>query len=398
MSLLSLITSDGNPIDIMSANILFPYFGNWSAHLVLANAESAPQGMCTLSLFGNDYTSYVIPTRSSDSEGRFYAMAIGGAGGLSSSISPKMYNSQIQVQFIVSDLLSEVGESISSTSSQSLLSTIIPGWTRMAGSASVALSQLIDSVGGIWRVLSDGSVFIGTDSFVQAASFDSVVLYQDPVHANATLATQTLALVPGQRFPTSPYDNLSNRKIGCCQYQVSPDQTTLTCWFLEESGVYTDPLHEGLESFIKEVMRGIDYLANYPCEVLMQRADGTVDLQPDSGKIPMMTSVPMLVPVRGSKLRAKPKDRGILLFENGNPQGFRFQLFESGVGGAKVARLGDTVNCGVLTITAVSDGVFTGTYVDGSGTSTTIALGTPIPIKGKIDSGSPDFEILAGNT
>lgn len=396
MSLISLVTSSGTYLDVMNADILFPYFGNWTAHLVFANAESAPQGNCTLTIFGKNYESYVIPTRSSDSERRFYAMAIGGNGGLSKTISSKMYNSQIQVSLILNDLLSEAGESLSPTSSQTILNTIIPGWTRMQGSASISLSQLIDSVGGIWRVLEDGSIFVGFDTFSQAPPFDGIVLYQDPVHANATLATQVLGLLPGQRFPNSPYDNLSNRKIGACRYVIDPERTTLTSWFLEESGVYTDPLHQGLESFILEVMRGVDYLAEYPCQVLMQRGDGTVDVQPDSGKLPMLTSVPMYVPVRGGKLRAKAGDRGKVIFVNGNPQIVRFELFDTGVGGAKVARENDTVDCGTLMVTAISNVAISGTYTDGNGTVTPWSLNTPIPIQGKITSGSPDIEILPG--
>lgn len=378
--------SDGTLLDVMRGDLLFPYFGNWTAHVMLANAQSAPSGSCTLTCFSSSLTGFIYSSRSSDSEGRFYCMVVGGAGGLSSEIAPKGYNYQVNVSLPLNEILSSVGESISPFADPALLNTTIASWNRLRGSASLEISRLVDSIGGVWRVLPDGGVFIGTDSFSEAEDFDYIVLHEDPVHANVKLSLQTIGILPGNRFPISAYSGLSQRKIGACQYRFEEDETTMMVWFLEEGGIYTDPLHEGIEAFVKEVMRGVDYLAIYPCQVITQRLDGTVDIQPDSSKIPPMTSVPLRAPHPQIKLKIPPASRGNLVFEQGDPQKFAFHSYEMGEGGRKVSGVGDQVDLGFLVSVKNMTGAITS--LTWNATAGDIPLGP-----GMIKTGWPNLEI-----
>ena len=393
MSTLSITLANGKTLDCQKGDLLFPYFGNWSASVIIAEATDAPTGKCTLTCFGKTFQGTIIDTRSGQSEGVFYCMVIGGNGGLSKDVTPLAHTNQITARIPLESLLSSVSETISTSSSTDLLSKIIPKWNRFGGSASIELSRLIDSLGGVWRVASDGSIFVGTDLFRQADNFDYVVIQKNPVHGSVTLALQTLGVLPGQRFPTSTYTEISNRKIGACQYKIMDTGSIANIWFLEENGMYTDNLHEGLESFIKEVMRGVDYHIAYPCRVISQRADGTLDIEPDDTKIPPMSSVPVRCFIPGAKYKVTENSRGNLIFENANPQKPAFTLYEMGTGGKKIARVDDEVNVGELKFTAVANGVLNGTYTNGKGTVITFTLGSPIPLLGKITTGWPNLEV-----
>lgn len=384
MSTCTVTTSTGEELDVMSADILFPHIGNWSAHLSFVGSEEKVEGPCVLTVYDQDFTAYAIPEKSGDSEGRFYAMLIGGKGNLSTSISSKMYNYQISASLVISEILSEVGEVLSPTSSPSFLNKLLPSFTRLAGSASIQISRLVDVAGGVWRVLPDGSVFVGTDSFSTLNNFDYIVEYEDPTRGLVQLSANVSTILPGARFPISSYNSLSEQKIGCVRYLIEPDRSRTTVWFLGET-VVTDALHEGLEAFIKEVMRGIDYLGIYPSEVVLQRADGTLDIIPDDPKIPPMTSVPYRTFHPSLKLKIPPKSRGNLVFEQGSPSGFAFVDFEAGQGGRKMSGVGDQVDLGFLVSVKNMTGAITS--LTWNATAGDISLGP-----GNIKTGNPNFE------
>ena len=384
---------DQTQLFVFRGDILFPYFGNWTAHLMIADAESIPAGKCKLTCLDKTFDGMIISQRTGESDGVLYCMIVGGNGNLSNSIPAKSYNYQIQASMPLQDIISEVNESLSTSSSLSFLNKTIPAWSRFAGSASIEISRLVDSIGGVWRFMPDGSIFVGTDNFIPAEPFIYTVTKKDPALANCTLVSESFGPLPGQRFPSDDDIGLQNKKVGACKFSISENKMKSTFWFLEEEGFYTDPVHQGLEFFIKEVMRGVDYLAEYPCEVIIQRADGTVDLIPDDERIPPLTSVPVRVNIPRSKMKVPDKTRGLLVFENGDPQKFAFHLSEMGVGGKKIARVDDKVNCGSLQFTAVANGVITGVYIDADGTTTPFSLNTTIPLSGKIITGWPNLEV-----
>src|SRR5690606_12571979 len=106
-----------------------------------------------------------LPNRSGLSGSRVRAKVVGGAGGLSRVLPAKNYANGVSVRTIVGDILREAGESLSSESSEAILSTALPKWERLRGSASRALVALLDQVGAIWRVQRDGTVLVTVEAF-----------------------------------------------------------------------------------------------------------------------------------------------------------------------------------------------------------------------------------------
>lgn len=76
-----------------------------------------------------------------------------------------------------------------------------------------------------------------------------------------------------------------------------------------------------LASFIEQVMGRVDYHALYPCRVVSQNADGTLELKPDTDKMgPGLSRVPIRLGLPGVAVKVKAQARVLLGFEGGDPQ------------------------------------------------------------------------------
>lgn len=394
MANFSVVTDSGLSFDAIKADLLLPYFGNWTAYVVIESVDDEPSGGCTVSCLGTEFRGYIYPSRSKIAEGRYYCMIVGGNGGLVTAAQATSFNYQLTRQSVLTQMLATGSELISPTTSIDYLNELIESWHSSTGTVASQLSDIVDTIGGVWRVVKDGGIFLGTDEFSVSDDFEYEVKFESPVHASATLVVSSISAYPGTRFPqTADYPNLSERKIGACRYIFTPNEPTkLMLWFLEEQGVYTDPLHEGMAQFVKETMRGVEYYKQYACRVVEIRTDGTVDVEPYDEKIPPMTSLPLRTSF-GAKYKPLAGENGILLFENGDPRKAVYVVTEMGSGGKRVARQDDEVSCGTIQFSTVANGVLTGTYVDGFGTSRPFVLGDVVTLKGKIKTGHPRVEL-----
>ena len=169
-------------------------------------------------------------------------------------------------------------------------------------------------------------------------------------------------------------------------------------WLLQDDA-QEDPLRGALQAVIRQELRALDYLACYPCAVVHQRADGTVDVIPDSDRVPPLSSVPLRVPAPGARVTLPAAGaRALLGFLGGSAAAPYVVAWERGAGGAAVARVGDRADVGTLVLTVVAPGVLGGTYTDPFGVVTPISSGASIPLKAKITSGSPHLALLEGSS
>lgn len=95
----------------------------------------------------------------------------------------------------------------------------------------------------------------------------------------------------------------------------------------------------------------LDHLALYPCTVIAQRADGTLDLQPDAARVPACAGVPIRHGLPGVTVTVPAGGRVLLGYAGGNPDLPFAALWEPGTvtaitvngGTAKAARDGEDV-------------------------------------------------------
>lgn len=125
-----------------------------------------------------------------------------------------------------------------------------------------------------------------------------------------------------------------------------------------------DRFKESIAQVVRALVGPVDYFALYPCKVVKQRTDYTLDLKPDSARV----AAPVQVPIRtipGIRVKVSAGARVLLGFEGGSPSAPYAQLFEyDGAvvkieidaaevvfngGIKKVARDTDPVNVGVIT-------------------------------------------------
>lgn len=119
----------------------------------------------------------------------------------------------------------------------------------------------------------------------------------------------------------------------------------------------SDRAKAGLVAFIRSVVGGsiigprVDYLAVYPCKVVAQNSDGTLELQPDDARLPPYSNVPIRYGVPGVTATVPAGSRCLLTFAGADPQKRIVVGWEAGTvlgivlaGGSNgVARNGDSV-------------------------------------------------------
>ena len=89
-----------------------------------------------------------------------------------------------------------------------------------------------------------------------------------------------------------------------------------------------DRLKAALAAFVRGVTSRLDYLALYPCRVLSQNTDGSLELQPEDGRLPGLSKVPIRIGVPGVDVKVTPGAKVLLGFTGGDPRSPIAALFE----------------------------------------------------------------------
>lgn len=83
-------------------------------------------------------------------------------------------------------------------------------------------------------------------------------------------------------------------------------------------------------ALVRTLGQRVDFFAAYPCTVLKDWGDHTVDVQPDSPHLPKMERLPLDHGLPGLSVKVKKGARVLLVFSGGDPRMPRCRLFESG--------------------------------------------------------------------
>lgn len=209
-----------NNVSVMSGTISMPAYGAWHARLKLdAEDASSLAGQCTISIEGG---ASLIGTayRSGVFEGRVEAWIVGGANGLSVSLPAKFYDAA-PARTIATDIARESGETLSATADAATLSTLAPKWMRIAGTAGRALSTLTTHLGVTWRMLDDGSIWIGLNTWTPFSG-DYDIIDTSSSDDRTTIADDTLALRADM--------SIDGRNVSYVQHMIEPDSLRTEAW------------------------------------------------------------------------------------------------------------------------------------------------------------------------
>lgn len=83
-----------------------------------------------------------------------------------------------------------------------------------------------------------------------------------------------------------------------------------------------------LANFIRAVVGPVDYYAQHPARVLAQNSDGSLELQPDSARVPALSAVPIRG-LPGVTVKVATGARVLVGFEGGSPSAPIATLWEA---------------------------------------------------------------------
>jgi hypothetical protein len=187
-----------NDAPILSATIDMPLRGAWTADVVVdcdvrervLGAVQLDNAEGTWTLKGTSRLGDV------DLAGKAVVRVVGGAGGLAKPLDPKFYR-DMPASTVVADAIEGGDETLSSDSDS--LQTKLECWTRMKTTVSQELDAIVDALGLEWRVLSNGSIWIGSESWPESATtYD--YLEEHPEDSRVIIGPDAPTLVPGTTF------------------------------------------------------------------------------------------------------------------------------------------------------------------------------------------------------
>ncbi len=294
---------------VISGSIVLPQRGAWHADLVV-DTDEAPEGEVTLSIASGDDTVELTgyARRKGLWQLRATVRVVGGAGQLGTVIDPRYYT-DTDVETVLGDLLRDAGETLSDTVSSDLRGVSLAKWTRKGGTAGAALDALARSLGLPWRVLLDGTVWLGEDSW-DAIDLEADVLNERPAQGIMLIATDSFpaGLLPGKTF--------SDRHVTGVEHTIEASKTRATVYF--EDAVPTD-LAGIVKVLVAQAVEAHTWFRVFPGRVSEQDDDGTLQVELDDALYPGLTKVPVRTFVPGASVKIAEDARVHVLFEGGDP-------------------------------------------------------------------------------
>lgn len=224
---MALVTVAGS--DVLEGRIHMPIRGAWWAEFKL-DASTAPTGAATITAALGGITLSGTVIRAGVFLGEVHIKLVGGANGLATIVGPLSYQSG-QLGDPLAAIISKAGETLSSTTTSSIKSVSLPAWTMTATHAGQALDELCSAASQIlgqsvsWRILPDGTVFVGVEAFPSATLPTGVdILDQFPAGGRVVLSVPTPTLVPGVNLT-----DVGANVLGV-DHWIQPDQVRTWAW------------------------------------------------------------------------------------------------------------------------------------------------------------------------
>lgn len=206
---MSLVTIDG--ADVLEAAIVVPRLGVPTFQAAVLERDAPRAGGIEVALGSQTWKARI--KRSGAYSGRFVLHAVGGAGGLATLLSPKAYQG-VPVRIPLTDIVQGAGEVLSPLSTAGVVDAFLGNWTRVEQGAGFALAALLARAGRpSWRILSDGSLWVGTETWPAAAMQRWTVVGEGPHRGVVELVSTDPLVLPGETF--------DERKVSVVEHRVT---------------------------------------------------------------------------------------------------------------------------------------------------------------------------------
>jgi hypothetical protein len=156
-----------NAHSIISGILTLPRVGLWQAALFVDTRE-AVFGAATLDWCGLTLKGTVIS--GSIERGEYHCRIVGGAGGLNTPVQPHGFL-RPNVQTVLSAIADDAGERLSGTIQPPVLNRQLDFFALMGRqTAALALCRLSDALEMAWRLLPDGTLWVGEEAWRPCAA------------------------------------------------------------------------------------------------------------------------------------------------------------------------------------------------------------------------------------
>lgn len=179
---------------VLAGTLTMPTTGAWVARLHVA-ADVAPTGPVDL-VVGDATWRGVVRTGGSP-YGRLHVVVVGGADRLGATVDSRDFLG-VPARVPLADTVEAAGEVLAPLPAATA-DFFLASWARLQGRASAALGALAAVVGGRWRVLADGTVWVGADAGAPSAAKGTLV-DEWPDEGARVYGLDGFALYPGQTF------------------------------------------------------------------------------------------------------------------------------------------------------------------------------------------------------
>lgn len=301
------------------STITLPLTGRAHADLTLAVSKTdLQQGDEALVEIQGGETYAMTVERVGPVGGFVKVKVIGGTGGLRKDVEPKWYQNA-SPSLILKELLEECGEVVGDLE---LPADPLPQWVRPGGPAADALHALMTRFPEHnWQVSPSGKVNAGPPIWQE---------FQTPIPLSASdpasgvwLIPIVPAVLPGMHVTMTRGTEEFGKRITRVTHEIeaylSAGKPSSRLRTILGSGDGEDTQPTGAEAVARRALRWVDYLALFPCTVIRDHGDHTLDLLPEHQGLPEMVKVRMLQPIAGARVKLKAGSQVLLQFQQGDP-------------------------------------------------------------------------------
>lgn len=348
MSALVLTTTDAVH-DVLVGDIALDRRGAWVAHLELSG-DLDLSGPVALTLAGEnegidaDFVGFV--RRSKAWNGRTRTVVVGGAGGLMKALPPRDHIAGVvplTALLVAARIALEAGETLAPASLPALSALSLSRWLRVGpdedghgGTALEALDLLTEHLGLVWRVLDDGTIWIGVDAFPDSTANIGETWIDDGDDGRIDCAPPVATPRPGESVLGHPIERVTFRVTG--------------------AAARAELLYP-VNATPSKPLAPLVYREVHDAQVVAQNPDGTLDLKVDDERIAELRKVPFRAGIPGCTFVIPAGSWVHVAFPAGSPEDvFAYAIDQDAAAVDALALVGDTVVCGWLDVVAPPGG------------------------------------------
>lgn len=195
--------------------------GPWHAELTV-DAPKAITGKVEIRIGKKNILKGTV-SRGDMTEGRFHALVLAGGAGMCKVVTPKHYTSPT-IRNVLSDLCANAGEAIADSADKAVLQMQLAHWTTAKMQAGTAIRLLVESApaGTSWRMLPDGGLWVGQESWPSSDVTEFREVSQSPQDAVVEFGIEQPFLLPGT--------TLGDRKIDTVNIEIAAGAVRTKVW------------------------------------------------------------------------------------------------------------------------------------------------------------------------